>query len=904
MAAWHVATDEDESHIVNDPFGDDEEDDEEEEQPLDDDREHRHQSTNGHDHHGDENATSLTTNKREHQHQQSSPSSSGHQLSEKEKLKQHASSSGGNTGSGASGAAANAASNSEAQRAKKREEARLKRQEDEKLLLQKKVRSTDKATSQLLSTIGPHPAPRLVARMLRPGQTVPSRRQLSQRQPVHAQSSSSSTDEEERAAILQLKKEQQQQQPPKKNDDDARSHDDADPFRKLEKLLTQMSLDSLKKVSESAKVKLPRNTQECAASEIARAAIRCGCERACQLWEKAKLLDKIAQHLHLARTAVLPQMAAQHIAGFFSSLSPDMLRAAAPALGVPGDERSATVPELWERVLATGLVAVLSNMRPRPLKKVAQELHVADFNDSASTEKQCDQVVYHIFPRERLRNYAAKKLRRAPTVSFSLVPDRVRCVGDMGLLTFKLSGLSVMRADPGERHYAPEFEFAGLKWSLLCMANRDSLALYLCQTSSISCKFVLSVVNAVNPQDESIFNEGTQKFDSNSSENDWGFNNVVSFDKLLDDKAGFLCAPDSVLVDVGIVPVASISPPPAAAPSPTAAAAAAAAALAANATGAAKRGDDTSNIAKEKSQQQQLQPEKDKAAAVSAAAKKSATAQEAARNDARGREELDIATGKVFDEMLLAEEQQQAQFRNQNNKGGSVGGGKANNGSGGNNSGSGGATGKPAVVDKKSAAALAAQLAEQERQEQLRRRIKQDLAKTLKDEARVRSDFCARSLRDLQGMADQCKRDAEQCAKDAEMRERQRVMERAKEQERLRQMQEQSIELTRRMHELRATSDTHSQQQQKLAAETAELRATADSNREQLVVTDAAVVAAREALASLREKLAQRKKKLHQLQVAVNALPEVRPETDESLAADSEIMRSVQQSLAGIIDLE
>ncbi|CUG20920.1 Hypothetical protein, putative [Bodo saltans] len=205
---------------------------------------------------------------------------------------------------------------------------------------------------------------------------------------------------------------------------------------------------------------------------------------------------------------------------------------------------------MWERMVAMGFLSVLTNLRLGPLKKIANELSVS-LPDTSSTEKYCEAIVFAAFPGERLR-VRNSKLKKQTHVTFSAPAQLMRTVGDMGFVTFVITNVSTMRKD-NDRHYSPEFDYGGLKWSLLCMSNKESLALYLCQTGTVFCKFVITVVNQQH-HDDSICNEGTQRFSSASTENDWGFNSVVKFDTLLDPKNGFWNGQsDSISIEVGIV---------------------------------------------------------------------------------------------------------------------------------------------------------------------------------------------------------------------------------------------------------------------------------------------------------------------------------------------------------------
>ena len=435
-------------------------------------------------------------------------------------------------------AAAAAAPPSVDTKAKKREEAKKRRQEDEHLLLKERKVRDEKGT--YMSTIGPYPGPKLTLRSLKSDCPIPSRKTLNQRPQLdqdpddgHRSSSSSSDEDEESIALASAS-------PIVTGDADTVAH--------LVAFLTPLSMDSLKKVSESAKVKLKTNsTHEEAVSDIVRSAVKLGCEKACVLMDKNKILDKVATQGHTTRNHILAQLATS-IPTFLNSLSEDLLKLLGPTLGIPGDVPQ--VNDMWERIVAMGLCAVLTNLRPRPLRKIAQELNIT-VDSAASTEKHCEAVVFKAFPRERQRVKHSRGVRRAPGVCFSLVSLQTRVHGDLGVITFRIHNVALMRQDT-ERHYSPEFEYGNLRWSLLCMCNKDSLALYLCQQGTVHCKFIITVVNQLN-HDDSVFNEGTQKFSSASAENDWGFNNVIKFDMLVDKKHGFVSTDGDAMIEVSIV---------------------------------------------------------------------------------------------------------------------------------------------------------------------------------------------------------------------------------------------------------------------------------------------------------------------------------------------------------------
>ena len=846
--AWRVAQDEEESHIVNDPAGE-----------SDDDDVHSQSSSNdlnggadggGHHHHHSGSAKKDAAGGSGGGSGGAGGSGGG---------------AGGAGGGGGGGSGSGTAASQVDQKLKRREDAKKKRAEDEQLLRMKRVRSSEK--SFLLNTLGPFPAPRLIVRSLKPGTQVPSRKLLNQRlQLDQIESSSSSTDEEEREAL-----DQAASSSPAHNND-------TETFKKLKNFLSPLSMDSLKKVSESAKLKLRAGcTIEEAVEEIAHAAVKQGCEKACLLMDRNKMLDKVATQMQTTRTHILAQLAT-NIPTFLGSLSPELLKMLGLTLGIPPEYVS--VPEMWERVVAMGLCGVITHLRPRPLKKIAQEVSVP-LNESRSTERQCEQIVFAIFPRERLRIRACKSLRRTPGVTFSLRSERVRCVEDMGFIGFNIHGISFMRGDAGERHYSPEFEFGTLKWSLLCMANKDNLALYLCQQGSVHCKFVISVVNHLNA-DDSVYNEGTQEFKASSSENDWGFNNVIKFDQLVDSKCGFrVNDSDSIAVDVGIVIVESTVAPPAAVNIPSA-------------TGNKLSIDDKRHAADD--------------AAAGGGGGGNNNKHTAGYKDAGG----DRQNGNK-----TVQAQQGGGGGRANNNGATNGGNGGGNGAAGAAAAGGGAAAnanggnnkrKPAHADandsRASAAEAAAQLLELERVEAVRKRIKADIAKAHKDEDRLRKEFAAKCIRDLQQLAESCKRDEQRIERDGIEREKREQAERQREQERLRVAHEQHLELRRKLSELAEENAELAAKRKLVATETADLKAVVEAQRGQLAAADQALDAARAKLRAAQQCAEERRARLEDVRARIAARPPVVESAAQSLLAEDseEIMRSVQQSLASIMD--
>ncbi|KAK7200606.1 MATH domain containing protein [Novymonas esmeraldas] len=418
------------------------------------------------------------------------------------------------------------------QRQRKREETKRKRREEEDMLM-KERKVTDEKGKQY-QTLGPFPAPRLTVRA--PINTFPSRNTLQQRTIIETPSSTSSSSDEDEEVIHQLMS--------------SRSTEGGEAVSHLTAFFQPLSIDSLKKVGESAKAKLrPSSSHDEFVSQIVKTAVRLGCEKACVLMEKQKIIEDMTSHV---QTGPLPTAAS---IDFLNTLPDHLKQSLGGVLGLP--EEKPPVEDMWERMVAMGFLSVLTNLRLKPLKKIAHELNIV-LPDTNSTEKFCESIVFAAFPRERIRAKFSRAKQKK--VKFTVPPDSMSVKGDMGFVTFHVNHISMLTKE-SERHYSPEFHFANLKWSLLCMTNKESLALYLCQTGSVHCKFLITVVNKTNP-DDSICNEGTQSFSAMSQENDWGFNNVIKFAELLNPDQGFVTADDdSITIEVGIVLVEPLKTP-------------------------------------------------------------------------------------------------------------------------------------------------------------------------------------------------------------------------------------------------------------------------------------------------------------------------------------------------------
>ncbi|EPY28411.1 hypothetical protein AGDE_10395 [Angomonas deanei] len=268
-----------------------------------------------------------------------------------------------------------------------------------------------------------------------------------------------------------------------------------------------------------------------------------GCEKACALMDKQKIIEDMTSHIQAGALPPNPNI------DFLSNLPDHLKKSLGLVLGLSYDHPP--VSDMWERMVAMGFLSVLTNLRLKPLRKIASEVSITVPSDQF-TEKYCEALVFAAFPREKVR---ARILRaRRKQVKFMVPQEKLTVKGDMGFISFQVNNISML-AREAERHYSPEFTYAGLKWSLLCMKNHESLALYLCQTGSVHCKFLITILNHSNP-DDSICNEGTQSFSAVSHENDWGFNSVYKLSDLLNPAQGFYDPEsDSITIEVGIVVV-------------------------------------------------------------------------------------------------------------------------------------------------------------------------------------------------------------------------------------------------------------------------------------------------------------------------------------------------------------
>lgn len=645
-------------------------------------------------------------------------------------------------------------------RAKKKEDQRKRRQEEELLLVNEKKVRDDKGN--ILNSVGPHPAPRLSLRSAKPSQTFPSRKTLQQR--INLDQLQQSSDEEDDVAPSS--------QGPS---------EEVDAVAHLTAFMKPISTESLKKISESAKVKVkPSSSPEDCIAHIVKTAVRLGCEKACVLMDKHKIIDAVTTHV---QTSPLPTAAS---IDFLNSLPDELKVSLGPVLGLQKD--NASVVEMWERMVAMGFLSVLTNLRLGPLKKIAQELSVS-LPDTSSTEKYCEAIVFAAFPGERLR-VRNSKMKKQTSVTFTAPQNFMRTVGDMGFITFIIQNVSTMRKD-NDRHYSPEFDYGGLKWSLLCMANKESLALYLCQTGTVYCKFVITVVNSHHP-DDSICNEGTQRFSSASTENDWGFNSVIKFDTLLDGKNGFWSPQnDSISIEVGIVFVEA----------------------------------------------PKLQPQ----ASIKA-------------NIVKDRQPPPKPEQRINEE-------------------------------------------------------VAQQLLESERLENLRKKIKQDIAKTLKEEERSRKDLQTKALKTLTDVVEASRSERNKLIREQQEKERREQAERAREQERIRQAQEQNAEMKRKVGEYSEESVELAAKKKQVQQETKDAKKLNESLRLQVLSVEEKIGQLQQSVKYQEKQLNLLRRRLEEARADEPATPSDSSDEEELPAPvaplgtndESEIMLQLRQSLAGIL---
>ncbi|KAH9580174.1 MATH/TRAF domain [Trypanosoma melophagium] len=621
------------------------------------------------------------------------------------------------------------------QKLRKREELRKKRAEEEAMLLNEKKVPDDKGN--LLDTLGPFPVPRLTVRAST--YTFPSRKALEQRTAIPSPESSSEDDEEDVVVTSTP----------------LTCSSGAEAVPHLTAFMKPLSLDSLKKVSESAKVKQnPCSSKVDYITQIVKTTVRLGCEKACALMDKHKIIEEMTSHVQAG-----PLHAAASI-DFLRSLPEPLKQDLGHMLGLL--EEKPSVEAMWERMVAMGFLAVLTNLRLKPLKKITSELTIT-VPDTNSTEKFCESIVFAAFPCERIRakNSRSKKQK---TLNFTVPPSGMRCKGDMGFITFQVENISILPKD-NERRYSPEFEYGRLKWSLLCMANKEYLALYLCQTGSVYCKFLITVVNHLSV-DDSICNEGTQRFSTRSQENDWGFNTVIKFDELLSPRKGFWKEDrDSITIEVGIVLVEAPKP----------------------------------------------------------------------LNPVKNAPNKDKPVGPKVDEKAVR------------------------------------------------------QLIEAEKMEQMRKKIKQDIAKAMKEQERIRKDIVQRAGKGYHDLIERFKAEKQRITKEQAERERREQLERQREIEIIKQAQEQNAEMKRRIEELKKENANLLRGKKELTQETRDLKKTSEKYAEELRSIN-------EKKATLQQEVKQREKKIAAAQRQLNDLCQDDPQTPSSSDYDNEIMSRLEGS--------
>ncbi|RNF18063.1 trichohyalin [Trypanosoma conorhini] len=634
------------------------------------------------------------------------------------------------------------------QKQRKRDELRRRREEEEEMLVKKNKVPDDKGG--LLNTLGPYAAPRLTIRAST--FTFPSRKTLEQRTALPSPESSSSSEEddnnyeEETVAVASS----------------SCSAGGGEAVAHLTAFMKPLSMDSLKKLSESAKVKRkPSSSNREYITQIVRAAVRVGCDKACRLMDSHKIFEEMTNHFQAG-----PLNTAASI-DFLQSLPDQLKHALGHILGVW--EESPQVEAMWERMVAMGFLGVLTNLRLKPLKKIATELGVP-MPDTQSTEKCCETIMFAAFPRERLRakNSRSKKQK---TLNFTVPPAGMRCKGHMGFITFQVENVSILPKD-NERRYSPEFEFGKLKWSLLCMANKEFLALYLCQTGSVFCKFLITVVNHANV-DDSICNEGTQRFSTRSQENDWGFNTVIKFEELLNPKKGFWQEEgDSVTIEVGIVLVETPKP----------------------------------------------------------------------LNPAKNTSNKDKQTGPKVDEKAVR------------------------------------------------------QLIEDEKMAQVRKRIKQEIAKVLKDGEKTRKGIAQRATKGFHDLVERFKAEKQRIIKELAERERREQQERQRELEIIKQAQEQNAEMKRRIENLKKENVTLMREKKELTQETRDLKKTSDRYTQELHAINEKKTMLQQKVTQQENKIAAAEKQLSELRQEESPNPSS-SDDEANVSDDCEIMSRLRESL-------
>ncbi|CCD14892.1 unnamed protein product [Trypanosoma congolense IL3000] len=116
------------------------------------------------------------------------------------------------------------------------------------------------------------------------------------------------------------------------------------------------------------------------------------------------------------------------------------------------------------------------------------------------------------------------------------------------------------------------------------------------------------------------------------------------------------------------------------------------------------------------------------------------------------------------------------------------------------------------------------QLIEDEKIAQIRKRIRQEIAKALKDEEKTRKDIAQRSIKGLHDLIERCKSEKQRIVKELAERERREQLEHQREQEIIKQAQEQNAEMKRRIEEMKHNITTLLRDKKELGQEIKELR--------------------------------------------------------------------------------
>ena len=176
------------------------------------------------------------------------------------------------------------------------------------------------------------------------------------------------------------------------------------------------------------------------------------------------------------------------------------------------------------------------------------------------------------------------------------------------------------------------------------------------------------------------------------------------------------------------------------------------------------------------------------------------------------------------------------------------------------------------------------------------------MARTVKDEEKQRKETLAKQQKSWQTLVESFASERSRIVHDSQEKERREQQERLREQERVRQLQEQTAEMKRKLNE--ATEENAELQTKKktLMAETKQLKQQSEQAKQDLAAVDKELAALQDNVRAQEAEMAATTHEVNQLQefVASTPIPEepaaATPDVDES-----EIMRALQQSLAGII---